>query len=413
MPCHPARARELLAKGRAVVARFLPLAIRLKDKTGGITQPIQLKIDPGSKTTGIALTTILRILILIEISHRKAAVQKKMGQRKSYRRRRRSANTRCRKPRFNNRRKAGFIPPSIRSILDNISGWVARLRRWAPITETVIETTKFDAAKLQNPEISGTEYQKGTLAGFEVWEYLLAKFNHRCAYCERTDLPLTQDHVIPRSAGGSNRVSNLTLACLPCNQAKGNQSVTEFLADRPEKLRSLTAQLKKPLSSCATMNILRNRLAAMAEATGLPVVQSSGAETKFNRKRFGIQKTHALDAAFTGEMAACPKGTATRTLSIKATGRGSYCRTRTDAFGFPRLHLPRTKMVRGFQTGDIVLTPKGVGRIAVRTKGHFALATAREKTTINPNHCRLAQRADGYNCQFLPTLTDGVSLASI
>jgi hypothetical protein len=63
--------------------------------------------------------------------------------------------------------------------------------------------------------------------------------------------------------------------------------------------------------------------------------------------------------------------------------------------------------------GDIVLTPKGVGRIAVRTKGHFALATAREKTTINPNHCRLAQRADGYNCQFLPTLSDGVSLASI
>jgi 5-methylcytosine-specific restriction endonuclease McrA len=413
MPCHPARAREFLAKGRAVVAEFLPFAIRLKDKRAGITQPIQLKIDPGAKTTGVALTTTIRILTLIEISHRKAAIQKKLAQRRAYRRRRRSANLRCRQPRFKNRGKAGFIAPSIRSILDNVNSWVTQLRRWAPVTEIAIETTKFDAQKLQNPEIAGTEYQRGTLAGFEVWEYLLQKFNHRCAYCERTDLPLTQDHVIPRSAGGSNRVSNLTPACLPCNQSKGNQSVSEFLANRPEKLKALTAQLKKPLASCATMNTLRNKLVAMAEATGLPVVQSSGAQTKFNRKRFGIQKTHALDAAFTGDMAACPKGTATRTLSIKATGRGSYCRTRTDAFGFPRLYLPRTKMVRGFQTGDIVLTPKGVGRIAVRTKGHFALATAREKTTINPNHCRLAQRADGYNCQFLPTLSDGVSLASI
>jgi 5-methylcytosine-specific restriction endonuclease McrA len=413
MPCHPARARAFLAKGRAVVTRFLPFALRLKDRTAGQTQAIQLKIDPGAKTTGVALTTEKRILTLIEISHRKAAIQKKLAQRRAYRRRRRTANLRCRQPRFKNRGKAGFIAPSIRSILDNVSSWVTRLRRWAPVTELVIETTKFDAAKLQNPEISGVKYQQGTLFGFEVWEYLLAKFNHRCAYCERTNLPLTQDHVIPRASGGSNRVSNLTLACLPCNQAKGSQSVEVFLGENSAKLKTLQAQLKKPLASCATMNILRNQIRRMANATGLPVSEASGAQTKLNRKQFGVKKTHALDAAFTGEIAACPKGTATRTLSIKATGRGSYCRTRTDAYGFPRLHLPRTKRVRGFQTGDIVLTPKGVGRIAVRTKGHFALATPRAKTTINPNHCRLAQRADGYNCQFLPTLTDGVSLASI
>jgi hypothetical protein len=33
--------------------------------------------------------------------------------------------------------------------------------------------------------------------------------------------------------------------------------------------------------------------------------------------------------------------------------------------------------------------------------------------TIKHNQCRIAQRADGYNYQFLPTLTDGVSLATI
>lgn len=31
----------------------------------------------------------------------------------------------------------------------------------------------------------------------------------------------TLDHVIPRSAGGSNKISNLVMACEPCNQARG------------------------------------------------------------------------------------------------------------------------------------------------------------------------------------------------
>ena len=327
-----------------------------------------------------------------------------MKQRSAYRRRRRTANLRCRKPRFLNRGKAGFIAPSIRSIIHNIESWTNRLHRWVPISKIVIETTKFDTQKIQNPEISGMEYQHGTLAGFEVWEYLLAKFNHRCAYCNKTDIPLTRDHVIPRAKGGSNRVSNLTLACLPCNQAKGSQTLAEFLGANSAKLKTLQAILKKPLSSCATMNILRSRLRAVANATGLPVEESSGAQTKFNRSQFNISKTHALDAAFTGEVRRCPKGTNLTTLRIKTTGRGHYQRTKPDRFGFPRLKLPRTKIIRGFQTGDLVSTPKGRGRIAVRSSGSFSL---NGKLTVNHNHCRLAQRADGYQYQTCSSSTLG------
>ncbi|MFD5713856.1 RRXRR domain-containing protein [Streptomyces pharetrae] len=32
MPCHPARARELLGRRRAVVARHVPFTIRLRDR---------------------------------------------------------------------------------------------------------------------------------------------------------------------------------------------------------------------------------------------------------------------------------------------------------------------------------------------------------------------------------------------
>ena len=55
MPCHPARARELLKRGQAAVFHRYPFTIILKDRAGGEIQPTQLKIDPGSKTTGITL----------------------------------------------------------------------------------------------------------------------------------------------------------------------------------------------------------------------------------------------------------------------------------------------------------------------------------------------------------------------
>ena len=40
----------------------------------------------------------------------------------------------------------------------------------------------------------------------------------RCAYCGKTDTPFEVDHILPRSRGGSNRISNLCLACHVCNQ---------------------------------------------------------------------------------------------------------------------------------------------------------------------------------------------------
>ena len=55
MPCSEKRARLLLQRGRAVVVRLAPFTIRLKDRIGGDVQPVRVKIDPGSKTTGIAV----------------------------------------------------------------------------------------------------------------------------------------------------------------------------------------------------------------------------------------------------------------------------------------------------------------------------------------------------------------------
>lgn len=92
-------------------------------------------------------------------------------------------------------------------------------------------------------------------------------------------------------------------------------------------------------------------------------------------------------------------------LVIKATGRGSYQRTRLDAFGFPRGYLTREKRINGFQTGDRVkvIVTKGkkigyyIGRVAVRASGNFNIQTAQGAIQgISHRYCKVIQRADGY-----------------
>ena len=95
-----------------------------------------------------------------------------------------------------------------------------RLRRFCPITAASQELVKFDLQKEENPEIAGVEYQRGTLAGYELREYLLEKWHRECAYCGKIDTPLQIEHMIPRSRGGTDRVSNLTLACASATAAR-------------------------------------------------------------------------------------------------------------------------------------------------------------------------------------------------
>ena len=70
-------------------------------------------------------------------------------------------------------------------------------------------------------------------------QYLLEKWDRQCAYCRKTDTPLEIEHIVPKSKGGSNRVSNLTLACTACNRKKGNKSLEQFLSRKPGLLKKI------------------------------------------------------------------------------------------------------------------------------------------------------------------------------
>jgi 5-methylcytosine-specific restriction endonuclease McrA len=407
MPCQPARARELLKSGKAAVHRRFPFTIILKERDGGDTQPIVLKIDPGSKTSGLALVADFqsgkRVIWGAELTHRGQQIRDALLSRRQQRHSRRQRHTRYRQARFLNRAKPkGWLPPSLQSRIDNLWAWAVRLAWRCPITSLSQELVRFDMQLIENAEISGVEYQQGELQGYEVREYLLEKWNRMCAYCGKKDIPLEIEHIIPKTRGGSNRVLNLSLACHTCNQKKGDQTAAEF--GHPD----IQAKAKQPLKDAAAVNATRWALFERLKLTSLPIEAGTGGRTKFNRLRQGYPKAHWIDAACVGESGgSVVLNPGQVVLLIKATGHGSRQMCRTDEYGFPIRHRLRQKRHFGFQTGNmvkaIVTTGKYagtyVGRVACRATGYFDVATPTEKATVSHKHLKTLHHSDGYTYQ--------------
>jgi 5-methylcytosine-specific restriction endonuclease McrA len=399
-PCHEMRARKLLTAGRAVVHRTYPFTIRLKDRAfaESVIQKHRLKLDPGSKTTGLVIVQeeTERVVWAGELTHRGQQIRDALLRRCQIRRSRRQRKTRYRPARFLNRRRSdGWLPPSLNHRVLSTLTWVARLQNLCPIAAISMELVRFDTQLMENAEISGVEYQQGELQGYEVRQYLLEKRGRRCAYCGRQGIPLQVEHLVPRVRGGSDRISNLTLACDDCNKKKGNQTASEF------GFPQLMAQAKTPLRDAAAVNATRWALWRRLADLGLPLETGTGGRTKWNRTRLGLAKTHANDAACVGASTSDRLTLATKSvLLIEAKGHGSRQMCRTDRYGFPIRHAPRQKVWFGFRTGDLVkaVIPGGkyagvhVGRITIRTRPKFRL----NGIDVHPKYLRLLQRVDGY-----------------
>lgn len=122
-PCRPRRAKLLLRQQKAAVFRRYPFTLILKYPVPNARpRALRVKIDPGSRTTGIAMVedTTGEIVFAAEIEHRGLFIKKQLDSRRAIRRSRRNRNTRYRQPRFLNRtRKEGWLPPSLNSRVGN------------------------------------------------------------------------------------------------------------------------------------------------------------------------------------------------------------------------------------------------------------------------------------------------------
>lgn len=411
MPTTPARMRILLKQRKAAVLRRYPLVLILTDARPDATvEPLRIKLDPGSKTSGVAVINDHsgEVVWAAEVAHRSEQIREALTKRRTVRRSRRFRHTRYRQPRWQNRRRApGWLAPSLLSRVLHLVTWVKRISRWCLVSAISQELVRFDPAALQHPEIQGIEYQRGTLFEAEVKEYLLLKWQHQCVYCSTTNTRLEIDHVHPRSKGGSNRVSNLVIACRACNEAKADQSLEAFLADRPNLLARIQTQLQTPLADAAAVNSTRWRLYRELQALGLPVEIGTGGRTRWNRSKQALPKTHWVDAAVVG--ASTPERvriTHIRPWLIKATGRQSRHMVNVDEFGFPRGRAKGPGCVQGFKTGDLVkaTVTKGkkvgvyLGRVAIKSDGYFKITGHPFGMVegIHARYCTPLHRKDGY-----------------
>ena len=387
-PCHPAVARRLLREGKAAIYKKYPFTIILKKEIRDPkTTDYTLSVDPGSKCTGMAITdSDNNIVACFELHHRSSAIKKRLSNRASYRRSRRSRKLRHRESRFYNRsykvpvlnengweyqsfgrNNKGWIAPSLMSRVFNIETWVRRLSKVYPITCLAVEHVKFDTQLMENPEISGVEYQRGTLYEAELWEYLLEKFGRKCFYCGKKDTPLEKEHILPKAKGGTNRVSNLTISCRECNIEKGNQHPNKIDGEFGKRVQAALRAAKKSLKDAAAVNTIRWKIVETLKATGLPVLYGTGGKTKWHRKQAGLPKTHYYDAAC---VACVPNSPApSSVLAIHAVGYGhrqdlGLYQTKQTAPGFKSPYT-RIEHVNGFQKLDTVAMRRRNGETVV------------------------------------------------
>jgi hypothetical protein len=132
------------------------------------------------------------------------------------------------------------------------------------------------------------------------------------------------EHLVPKSRGGTNRLSHRVLACGPCSTAKGARTAEEW--GYP------AAQARRPLHDAAAENATRWSLYRHLLATGLPVEVGTGGRTTWHRTRRGLPKAHWIDTACVGASTSKRLVCADIVpLHIRAMGRHSRQMCRTNA----------------------------------------------------------------------------------
>ena len=411
-PCNAisaAYARILLFNKQAVIHKRFPFTIRLRnDNAVSKDRNYTIKIDPGSRTTGIAITDNQdSVVMLAEIEHRGHIIKNNLDSRRAVRRSRRQRKTRYRPARFQNRTKPkSWLAPSIKSRADNVINFVKKYKKLLNINKVMIEHVSFDVAQMSSDNyLIGTDYQQGNLYNKNLREFIFSKTKGRCSYCGEKAEEI--DHIISKSKGGSNSVYNLTPACRSCNEKKSNLSLKEFGKLMNKDFSKL--EPKKLPKDAAIVQSARNYMIKEIAKLVPDTTTYDAWLTKYNRDELGLPKQHYYDALSVGEIPTKLNFLTDKVLQISAKGRGSRQMCRMDSYGFPRTSAKASKSVKGFQTGDIVkaIVPSGLkageylGRVAVRSRGFFNIETKSGLAKdIGYKFCRLLQRNDGYSYNY-------------
>ena len=411
-PCNTisaAYARILLFSKQAVIYKRFPFTIRLRNDNAVLKdRSYTVKLDPGSRTTGVAITDNQdQVVMLAKIEHRGHTIKRNLDKRRVIRRSRRNRKTRYREAKFQNRtRPQGWLAPSVKSRADNVINFVKKYKKLLNVNKVMIENVSFDTAQMSSDSyLIGTDYQQGNLYNKNLRKFIFSKTKGRCSYCEEKATEI--DHIVPRAKGGTNSTYNLTPACRSCNEKKSNLSLKEFGKLMNKDYSKL--EPKKLPKDAAIVQSARNYMVKEISKLVPDTTTHESWITKYNRDQLGLTKQHYYDALSVGEIPTKFNFLTDKILQISAKGRGSRQMCRMDSYGFPRTSAKASKSVKGFQTGDIVkaVVPTGskqgeyLGRVAVRSRGFFDIKTKSNLVKdIGYKFCRLLQRNDGYSYNY-------------
>jgi hypothetical protein len=284
MPCSARKARVLLEKGEAHVVKTNPFfIIQLNKATGEQIQECSIGVDSGSKNVGFSVITGKKeIVVGTLILDNKTS--DRLTERAMYRRGRRNRLW-YRQPRFNNKTKtAGWLPPSVRRKFNTHITLINKFKQLLPIKEVIVEVGNFDIQKIENPDIIGVQYQRGSMYGYQnMRSFLMTREKGKCQICGKEFIKGAGahiHHIIPRSKGGTDREANLALLHKTCHQKLHDKKLFNLL------------KKNKTYKDATYMSIIRSKFIEFFPIFTLVY----GSETFVKRNALRIDKTHYNDA---------------------------------------------------------------------------------------------------------------------
>lgn len=326
---------KMLNTGRARIAEMVPFTIQLKYETSAVCQELILAEDPGRTNIGTAVLTQFGDLVLsVVVETRNKDIKKLMADRKVHRQISRQGERKARQrlakkhgsmikagmimrklpqyaadkfvtckliknteARFCNRKRIpDWLTPTVNHLVETHINIIRKISRYLPVTDIAIEVNRFAFMQMENPDISGVDFQNGPLKGFnDVKIAIREQQNGKCLMCKNEIRDF--HHIVPRSKGGSDNIQNQVGLCPKCHQkAHTDENFKQKLADKKSGI------LKKYGALSALNQAVPFICKRLLEIYGKDHVYfCTGKDTSLIRTSLGYEKTkdnqmHEVDA---------------------------------------------------------------------------------------------------------------------
>ncbi|GAC1394640.1 MAG: hypothetical protein NVS4B11_14080 [Ktedonobacteraceae bacterium] len=277
------------------------------------------------------------------------------------------------------------MPPSVKTNIEEVIRVVRKIP--LPISHLVIEDVQVDMARLNNPNLKGSQYQYPTRLDENLRIACLMRDGYTCQQCGKQHVRLQAHHIAFKAQGGKDTLTNLLTLCETCHHQLHEGKITLKVVGVSGHLDQVAQRSMQGKSYL---------YATLGAETALSLL--FGYQTATLRKARGLPKTHIIDALCLaiyqrGEFVTEPES---NVYSIWFHPR----QTRKQFHSLPqkgkgRVRYQRYEELKGFRKGDIVLVKKKwVKQVnAIYAEGRLAFKRVKgEPANARPEDCRLLER---------------------